>query len=80
MESVTLIEAIVVTLAPIMGANNGPRSDYVGGGDDGVITGGGNRSINESSDFIDDDSDGYFLGDRKNKTISSWGNGKGGAF
>ena len=35
-------------------------------------------TYNESSDFIDDDSDGYFLGDRKNKTISSWGREKGG--
>ena len=52
--------------------------NYVGGGDDGVITGSGNRSINESSDFIDDGSDGYFLGDRKDKTISSWGKEKGG--
>lgn len=78
MESVYINRGNSSNISTYHRSNNGPRSDYVHGGDDGVITGSGNRTINDSSDFIDDDGDGYFLGGRKNKTISSRGKEKGG--
>ena len=59
-ENATLTEVIAVVPASIIGVRMTPE-EIMHSGSDGVITGGGNASINGSSNSIGDSSAGYFL-------------------
>lgn len=60
-----------------MSGSHGSSGHYLPGGDDGIITGSGHKSVSESSNCMGDGSAGY-IHDGNNNTVGSRREEKGG--